>query len=40
MIGIIIAFAAGTMFGAAIICCCVAAGRADRDAESLDGKFQ
>ncbi len=32
MIGIIIAFSVGTIFGAGVMCFCAAAGRADREA--------
>ena len=33
MVGIIISFAAGVLFGVVVMCCCVAAGREDRSAE-------
>ncbi|MGN0164455.1 MAG: DUF3789 domain-containing protein [Candidatus Ornithomonoglobus sp.] len=33
MVGIIISFAAGVLFGIVIMCCCVAAGREDRSIE-------
>ncbi|HIU57766.1 MAG TPA: DUF3789 domain-containing protein [Candidatus Ornithomonoglobus merdipullorum] len=36
MIGIIIAFTIGAMFGAGVMCCCIAAGRADREMENND----
>lgn len=34
MIGIIIAFTLGVLFGAGIMCCCIVAGRADREMEN------
>ena len=36
MIGIIIAFTIGAMFGAGVMCCCIAAGRADREMKNND----
>lgn len=33
MVGIIISFATGVLFGIVIMCCCVAAGREDRSTE-------
>ena len=33
MVGIIISFAAGVLFGVVVMCCCVAAGHEDRSTE-------
>lgn len=33
MLKLIIAFSIGTVFGVAVMCCCAAAGRADKDME-------
>ncbi len=37
MVGLIAAFAAGVVFGAITMCCCIVAGRADRTAEKING---
>lgn len=36
MIGIIIAFTVGAMFGTGVMCCCIAAERADREMKNND----
>ena len=40
MIGIITVFTIGAIVGAITICCCVAAGRADKAAGNINSKFQ
>ena len=37
MVGLIVAFASGIVFGAITICCCIVAGRADRTTENING---
>ena len=37
---IAIAFALGAMFGVCVMCCCVVAGREERDLEKSDGEIQ
>ena len=37
MVILIAAFAAGVIFGAVVMCCCIIAGRADRDADDIMG---
>lgn len=40
MIGIITVFTIGAIVGAITLCCCVAAGRADKVAGNINSKFQ
>ena len=40
MIGIITVFTIGAIVGVITICCCVAAGRADKAAGNINSKFQ
>ncbi|GEM_PF-1321837 len=35
MLGLILSFIAGSVFGVVIMCCCITAGREDREMEKL-----